>query len=80
MKVLAIIAAIALAGCATQHRAPARELSNMYIDCTNRVSFENYLNRQLSLTNFDKVDTDPKERAYYAALKDKLWTLRSICR
>lgn len=78
MKYLLIV--LLLAGCATQHRAPANDIHNTYIDCTNRASFEAYYNRQLSLTNMDKVNSDPNERQYYAAIKDRLWTLRSICR
>lgn len=79
MKYLALMV-ILLSGCATQHRAPAYNIHNTYIDCTNRESFEAYFNRQLGLTNMDKVNSDPVERQYYAAIKDRLWTLRSTCR
>ena len=79
MKAIILLALI-LAGCATQHRAPAYNIHNTYIDCTNRAEFEAYFNRQLSLTNMDRVNSDPMERQYYAAIKDRLWTLRSTCR
>ena len=80
MKIIAVIVISLLAGCATQNRAPASDIGGLYIDCTNRVAFENYFQRQLSLTDMQKVNSDANERAYYAAIKDRLWTLRSICR
>lgn len=79
MKYL-IILSLMLGGCATQNRAPAYNIHNTYIDCTNRESFESYFNRQLSLTDMNKVNSDSTERQYYAAIKDRLWTLRSTCR
>lgn len=79
MKYLLLLVVL-LTGCATQHRAPAYNIHNTYIDCTNRESFEAYFNRQLSLTDMNKVNSDSAERQYYAAIKDRLWTLRSICR
>ncbi len=69
-----------LTGCATQHRVPAHDIYNTYIDCTNKNEFEAYFNRQLSLTDMNKVNSDPVERKYYAAIKDRLWMLRSTCR
>ena len=80
MKLIPIIVAVLLTGCATQNRAPVGDLGNLYIDCTNRIQFENYFNRQLSLTDMQKVNSDANESAYYSAIKDRLWTLRSICR
>jgi hypothetical protein len=80
MKSLILLGSLLLAACATQNRAAAPDLKNTYIDCTNKQSFESYLNRQLSLTDMDKVLSDPVERQYYAAIKDRLWTLRSTCR
>ncbi len=80
MKTSAVMILSLLAGCATQNRAPAYDIHNTYIDCTNRTEFETYFNRQLSLTNMDKINSDPVERQYYAAIKDRLWTLRSVCR
>jgi hypothetical protein len=78
MKYLIAIA-IVLAGCSTTHRPPAQDINGLYIDCTNRVAYERYLDRQLALTNRDSVG-DPTERVYYAAIKDRLWTLRSTCK
>jgi len=80
MKHLVIIFVLLLTGCATQNRAPVGDIGGLYIDCTNRAQFENYFHRQLSLTDMQKVNSDPNERAYYAAIKDRLWTLRSTCR
>lgn len=78
MKQAIVIAALVLAGCSTTHRSPVQDIGSLYIDCTNRVAFERMLDRQLALTNRDAGD--PTERAYYAAIKDRLWTLRSICK
>jgi hypothetical protein len=80
MKSLIVIAAILVTGCATEHRAPSGQIQGVYIDCTNRAAFENYFNRQLSLTDMKRIESDPQERQYYAAIKDRLWTLRSVCR
>jgi hypothetical protein len=52
----------------------------LYIDCTNRVQYENYLNQQLQLTDFTKVAENSAERRYYAAIKDRIWSLRSTCK
>ena len=78
MKSVLVTAALILAGCSTTHRPPAQDIGSLYIDCTNRVAFERMLDRQLSLT--DRNAVDPAERAYYAAIKDRLWTLRSVCK
>ena len=75
---LAIV--VLLTGCATEHRPPAAQLRDIYIDCTNRVAFENYFNQQLRLTDFTKIEENSDERRYYAAIKDRLWTLRSTCK
>lgn len=75
----ALIAVLALGACATQHRPRAQDLQNVYIDCTNRVQFEHWYNQQLRLTDMGKIEQDPVERQYYAAIKDRLWTLRSVC-
>ena len=80
MKSLVVIAVLSLAGCDTQNRAPANDIRGVYIDCTNRTAFESYFNRQLSLTDMQRIESDPQERQYYAAIKDRLWTLRSVCR
>jgi hypothetical protein len=80
VKALVILAVLSLTGCATQHRAPANDIRGVYIDCTNRAAFESYFNRQLSLTDMQRIESDPQERQYYAAIKDRLWTLRSVCR
>jgi hypothetical protein len=69
-----------LVGCATEHRPPPRDITGVYIDCTNKASFENYFNKQLRLTESNKIELDPAERQYYAAIKDKIWTLRATCR
>jgi hypothetical protein len=79
VRKLAIIAMVVLAGCSTTHRAPTQDISGLYIDCTNRAAFERLLDRQLALTDRNNVG-DPTERAYYAAIKDRLWTLRSTCK
>ena len=79
VRKLAIIAMVVMAGCSTTHRPPTQDISGLYIDCTNRVAFERLLDRQLALTDRDNVG-NPTERAYYAAIKDRLWTLRSTCR
>jgi hypothetical protein len=79
MKLLIIISSFLVVGCATQHRPPTQDISNVYIDCTNRAAFEAYFNRQLSLTDMQRINDDPVERQYYAAIKDRLWTLRSVC-
>jgi len=79
MKYLVILLSLALTACATQHRAPAGDIRGVYIDCTNRAAFESYFNRQLSLTDMQRIESDPQERQYYAAIKDRLWTLRSVC-
>lgn len=78
MKPVLVMAALILVGCSTTHRPPAQDIGSLYIDCTNRVAFERMLDRQLSVT--DRNAVDPAERAYYAAIKDRLWTLRSICK
>jgi hypothetical protein len=80
MKILIIIAAILATGCATEHRASTQDLRNVYIDCTNRQAFENYYNKQLRLTDTGKATIDPVEQQYYAAIKEKLWTLRTVCK
>jgi hypothetical protein len=77
---LSIILAVLLTGCATQHRPPSNDIRSLYIDCTNKRAFETYYEKQLQLTNFKKVENDPVERDYYNAIKDRLWTLRSVCR
>jgi hypothetical protein len=79
MKRCAIILAVMLTGCATEHRPPVAHLGSLHIDCTNRVVYENYLDQQLKLTDFTKVEQNTEERRYYAAIKDRLWSLRSIC-
>lgn len=79
MKYLLLLAVL-LTSCATEHRPPAREIGSVYIDCTNKDVFERYFAQQLSLTNMQRVESDPTERQYYAAIKDRLWTLRSTCR
>jgi hypothetical protein len=79
MKYL-VIATVILSGCATQHRPSTANIQNLYVDCTNREIFEAYYEKNLKLTNVNKVDVDPTEKLYYATLKDKLWTLRSTCR
>ena len=80
MKLIAIIAAAGLAGCATQHLPPAADIENMYIDCYNRASFERMYAKELMLTDSDKIESDSRERRYYAAIKNKLWKLRSTCK
>ena len=80
MKHLVVLAVVVLSACATQHRASRSEIGGVYIDCTNRAAFEAYFNRQLSLTDMQRIDADPVERQYYAVIKDRLWSLRSVCR
>lgn len=75
-----LIAIVVLSGCATQHRPSSTNLQNLYVDCTNREVFESYYERNLKLTDINKVDSDPNEKLYYSTIKDKLWTLRSTCR
>ena len=77
---LIIFLSLLLVGCATQHRASRSEIGGVYIDCTNRAAFEAYFNRQLSLTDMQRIEADPVERQYYAVIKDRLWSLRSVCR
>lgn len=78
MKQAIIIASLLVSACATEHRPPSHDIRNVYIDCTNRRAFEAYYEKQLKLTTTDKID--PVERQYYAAIKEKLWTLRATCR
>lgn len=80
MKKIVLAAMVLLTGCATEHRPSAAQLRDLYIDCTNRVQYENYLNQQLALTDFTKVSDNSDERRYYAAIKDRLWSLRSTCK
>lgn len=79
MKKFLLLFVLCASGCATQHRPPANSLQSVYIDCYNRVPFERWFNQQLKLTDMNRIDSDPEERAYYAAIKDRLWTLRSTC-
>ena len=78
MKPVLVMAALILAGCSTTHRPPAQDIGSLYIDCTNLVAVERMLDRHLAVT--DRNAVDPAERAYYAAIKDRIWTLRSICK
>lgn len=78
MKVLAFIITLMITACATEHRPLSQDIRNVYIDCSNRAAFEAYYNKQLRLTNVDKLD--PVEQQYYSAIKEKLWTLRMVCR
>jgi len=77
MKVF-LITVLLLVGCATEHRPASQDIRNVYIDCTNRKAFEDYYSKQLKLTAMDKID--PIEQQYYSAIKEKLWTLRAVCR
>ena len=79
MKSLVIVASILLSACATQHRPPVNTIQSVYIDCYNRVQFERWFNSQLQLTDMSRIELNSNERAYYAAIKDRLWTLRSSC-
>lgn len=79
MKSLLIVLTFLLTACATQHRPPVNSLQTVYIDCYNRVQFERWFNTQLQLTDMSRIEQNPNERAYYAAIKDRLWTLRSSC-
>lgn len=79
MKSLLVMSVFLLAACATQHRPPVNNIQTVYIDCYNRVQFERWFNTQLQLTDVSKVEQNSNERAYYAAIKDRLWTLRSSC-
>lgn len=78
MKTVIIIAVLLLSACATEHRPPSQDIRNVYIDCTNRRAFEAYYEKQLRLTETDRIDA--VERQYYSAIKEKLWTLRATCR
>lgn len=78
MKKAILIAALLMSACATEHRPASQDIRNVYIDCTNRRAFEAYYDKQLKLTAMDKID--PVEQQYYSAIKEKLWTLRSVCR
>jgi len=80
MKFIVVLFALILSACATQHRPPSNDIRNLYIDCTNKRAFESYYEKQLQLTDFKKIENDAVERDYYNAIKDRLWTLRSICR
>lgn len=79
MKTSIVLLAVLICGCATEHRQPVSQLGSLYIDCTNRTVYENFLNQQLYLTDFNKVEQNTEERRYYAAIKDRLWKLRSVC-
>jgi len=79
MKWFVPLLVLCLVGCATEHRPPAAQINSLYIDCTNRVVFEQYLDKQISLTDFTKVSDNTDERRYYAAIKERLWSLRSTC-
>lgn len=80
MKLIAVLCMLMLSGCATQHRPPSNDIRSLYIDCTNKRAFEAYYEKQLQLTDYRKIESDPVERDYYNAIKDRLWTLRSVCR
>lgn len=79
MKKLSIVFVCLLTGCATQHRESPQVLRSMYIDCTNKQSFENYYIKQLGMTDVAKAEENSAESKYYSAIKDRLWTLRSSC-
>ena len=79
MKEFAIVFVCLLTGCATQHRESPQVLRNLYIDCTNKQSFENYYMKQLQMTDVAKSGENFAESKYYSAIKDRLWTLRSAC-
>jgi len=80
MKVIVVVlASLMLAACATEHRPPINQLSKIAIDCTNRDAFEIFYKKQLTLTDYTKVSTDKTESSYYSAIKEKQWTLRSVC-
>ena len=68
-----------LVACATEHRPPVDRLSRISIDCTNKEAFESFYKKQLSLTDYSKVNKDSTEAGYYSAIKEKQWTLRSVC-
>lgn len=78
MKLALIIAVSLMSACATEHRPHSQDIKNVYIDCTNRKAFEAYYEKQLRLTDADRIDS--VERQYYSAIKEKLWTLRATCR
>ena len=80
MKLILLLAALLLAGCATERRPSANNINNVYIDCTNRAAFERYLETQLRHTDMARIDSDPVERQYYAAIKDRVWSLRATCK
>lgn len=75
---LYLFASFLLVGCATEHRPVHQDIRNIYIDCTNRKAFEAYYDKQLNLTTVEKID--PVEQQYYSAIKEKLWTLRAVCK
>ncbi len=79
MKLTVVLLMCAITGCATQHRESSQVLRTVYIDCTNRQSFENYYAKQLQLTDMSKITSNSDEAQYYSAIKDRLWTLRSTC-
>ena len=73
MKLILLLAALVLAGCATEHLPPANNINNIVIDCTNRAAIERMLDRMSNLTN-------PVERQKYAAIQDRVWSLRATCK
>jgi hypothetical protein len=72
---LALVLALSLVGCATEHRLPYSEVSRMYPDCSNKDTQINYLERQLALP----ARNVEEDRHYRARVKTIIWTLRSSC-
>jgi len=78
MHSIALVAAMAVAGCAIKPRMDIRELVAYPVDCANKYAHLRFLQSQLPSSN-EQVIKGQFDRDYEAAVKTKIWDLQSQC-
>jgi len=78
VHLVALLVAVAVAGCANKPRMDIRDLVAYPVDCANKYAHLRFLESQLPSSN-EQVVKGQFDRDYEAAVKTKIWDLQSRC-
>jgi hypothetical protein len=67
-----------LTGCSTTRVISPYEVSTIPVDCLNRASIVSWLDQQ-SHSSKPSIMSEEEYRAHIAAIKYKIWQVRTIC-
>jgi hypothetical protein len=84
MRLVALLVAILVSGCATQTPAPGfdrSDMANFVPDCGQAQRQVDYLKGRITAFHeyFQSRPVSAEDRKYYTRLKNNLWSLRSSC-